>query len=103
MYKVKRKSVGVDCVMKFITSQSDGEKKNIMNEVGIMLLCKESENIVKCYECFENKNKLWIFLEMMNGGSLTLMLEETKGKVSEGFCKYACFQVLKGLKYLHDR
>ncbi len=42
MYKVKRKSDGVDCVMKFITSQSDGEKKNIMNEVGIMLLCKES-------------------------------------------------------------
>jgi serine/threonine protein kinase len=103
VYKVKRKSDGIDCVMKFITSQTEGEKKNILNEVGIMLLCKESENIVKCYECFENKNKLWIFLEMMNGGSLTQMVEETNGKVSEGFCKYACLQVLKGLKYLHDR
>lgn len=68
-----------------------------------MLNCTQSDAIVKCYECFDFKNRLWIFLEMMDGGALTTMLEEMGGKVSENLCKYVCYRSLLGLKYLHDR
>ncbi len=44
-----------------------------------MLLCKENDGILKCYECFDYKDRLWIFLEMMDGGSLTPMLESMPG------------------------
>jgi hypothetical protein len=50
----------------------------IINEVGIMLLCKENDGILKCYECFDHKDRLWIFLERMDG-ELTPMLETMAG------------------------
>ena len=39
----------------------------------------------------------------MDGGALTPMIEDMGGKVTEDFCKYVCYRVLLGLKYLHDR
>jgi hypothetical protein len=44
-----------------------------------MLLCKENDAILRCLECFDFKARLWIFLEMMDGGALTPMLEEMNG------------------------
>ena len=58
----------------------------IFNEVGLMMLCKDNDGILKCFECFDYKNRLWIFLEMMDGGALTDMLEYMKGYHTEEFC-----------------
>lgn len=73
------------------------EINSVVNEVGIMLMCKENDGILRCFECYYFKNRIWIFLEMMDGGALTPMLEETGGKNSEEFCKYICLKVLQGL------
>ena len=59
------------------------------------------ESVVQFYEAFDYKNRLWIFMELMDGGSLTNMLVELKGQCSEEFCKYSFFQILKGLTHLH--
>ena len=103
VFKVKRKSDGVICALKFVEPRNNQERDSIFNEVGIMLLCKENDAILRCLECFDFKARLWIFLEMMDGGALTPMLEEMNGTHSEAFCKYICLRVLQGLKYLHDR
>lgn len=68
-----------------------------------MMACKENDAIVNCFECFDFKNRIWIFLEVMDGGSLTQMIEEMGGKHSEEFCKFVCLKALQGLKFLHDR
>lgn len=103
MFKVKRKSDGVICALKFVEPKTEAERESIYNEVGIMLLCKENDAILRCFECFDFKERLWIFLEMMDGGALTPMLEEKKGNYPETFCKYVCLRVLQGLRYLHER
>ncbi len=59
------------------------ERSNILNEVGIMLACGDNQGIVQCYECFDYRNRLWIFLEIMDGGAITPMLEDMEGRVSE--------------------
>ena len=59
------------------------DRESVLNEVGIMLACKENDAIVKCFECFDYKGRLWIFLEIMDGGALTPMLEEMGGHLSE--------------------
>jgi serine/threonine protein kinase len=66
-------------------------------------MCRENEGVLRCFECYEFKKRLWIFLELMDGGALTPMLEELGGNYRESFCQYVCWKVLKGLKYLHDR
>lgn len=103
VFEVERKSDQRICALKFCDPKSDQDRENILNEVGIMLLCKDNDGILQCLECFEFKEKLWIFIEMMDGGALTEMLEKMPGKLSEQCCKYVCLKVLKGLKYLHDR
>lgn len=103
VFKVKRKSDNVICALKFVEPKSVPERESVLNEVGIMLLCKENDAILRCFECFDFKGRLWIFLEMMDGGALTPMLEELNGKVTEEYCKFISLRVLQGLKYLHDR
>lgn len=79
VFEVKRKSDDVVCALKFVEPKSEADRQVIYNEVGIMLLCQENDGILKCFECFDFKDRLWIFLEMMDGGALTPMLEDNKG------------------------
>ena len=103
VFKVKRKSDGAICALKFVEPKNQEQINSVINEVGIMLMCKENDAILKCYECFDFKGRIWIFLEMMDGGALTPMLEDLSGQHNEDFCKFICLRVLQGLKYLHDR
>mmetsp|Transcript_78108 Transcript_78108/g.108019 ORF Transcript_78108/g.108019 Transcript_78108/m.108019 type:complete len:219 (+) Transcript_78108:854-1510(+) len=74
----------------------------IKNEVGLMMLCKENEGILKCLEAFDYKNKLWLFLEIMDE-PLTPIVESYQSKYSENCCKYVLLKTLQGLNYLHTR
>jgi len=103
VFKVKRKADDVICALKFVEPKTQPERDSVINEVGIMLMCQENDAVLRCFECFDFKGRLWIFLELMDGGALTPMLEEVNGNHSEDFCKYICLRVLQGLKYLHDR
>ena len=91
VFKVKRKEDGKILALKFVDPKTPAERESVLNEVGIMLMCKENDGVIKCYECFDFKGRLWIFLELMDGGALTPMLEEVGGKQSEQFCKYVCY------------
>ena len=82
------------CALKFVEPKNQQERDSIINEVGIMLLCQENDAILRCFECFDFKGRLWSFLEMMDGGALTPMLEEMGGKHTEDFCKFVCLRVL---------
>ena len=63
----------------------------------------QSDSIVKCFEAFDFQNRLWIFMELMDGGAFTAMLEELAGDYSEGFCKYSLYKTLVGLQDIHSR
>lgn len=63
----------------------------IKNELGIMQMCQESDNVIRCYEAFDYRQRLWIFLEYMDAGCLTPIVEERKGNISEGVCAYILY------------
>lgn len=86
--------------LKFTEPKSTAERQAIENEIGIMQMT-QCESIVQCYEAFDFQNRLWIFMELMDGGAFTPMLEELQGNYSEEFCKYSLYQTLKGLLDLH--
>jgi serine/threonine protein kinase len=44
------------------------------NEIAMMAICNH-ENIIKYYETYYYNDRFWIFLEYMDAGSLTEMLE----------------------------
>ena len=68
-----------------------------------MTKCKDNENLIKCYDAYDYKSRLWFFLEYMDAGSLTKIVEKRKGNISEAACAYILYQTLRGLYSLHRR
>lgn len=103
VFLVKKKDDGKMCALKFIEPKNPKERQIIKNELGIMQMCKDNDNVIQCFEAFDYRQRLWIFLEYMDGGCLTPIVEERKGNISEGVCSYILYQTLKGLHSLHKR
>lgn len=68
-----------------------------------MIKCKDNESLIKCYDAFDYKSRLWFFLEYMDAGCLEPIVTERKGKISENICAYILYQTLTGLYSLHRR
>ena len=88
IFKVRRKKDDAIVVMKKIELQTTLAKEFIKNEVGLMQLCKAQDNILNCLEAYDFNDKLWIIVELMEGGALTDMILENMGKISEDVCAY---------------
>lgn len=40
-----------------------------------MLMCKQEDSILKCIDAYDYRERLWVFLELMDVGALTEILE----------------------------
>ena len=83
--------------------KNDKERVLIRNELAVMTKFKDNENLIKCHDAYDYKNRLWFFLEFMDAGCLTPIVEERKGKIPENVCAYIIYQTLQGLYSLHRR
>lgn len=71
------------------------------NEIALMAICKH-ENIIEYKEGYFFKDRFWIFLEYMDAGCLTEMLEAgLYTKFNESIIRYIMHEALKALHYLH--
>ena len=68
-----------------------------------MMMCQEDDSVLKCVDAYDYKERLWIFLELMDLGAITNMLTDNKGKIDEHICAYILRRVLEGLDYLHSK
>jgi serine/threonine protein kinase len=99
----KRKSDGKDCALKFIEPKNGKEREIIRNELGIMNMCAEGDGVIECFQAFDFKSRLWIFLEFMDWGCLTPMVEERRGNIPENVCAFILYKTLQGLAFLHSK
>ncbi|CCH42723.1 Serine/threonine-protein kinase [Wickerhamomyces ciferrii] len=77
-------------------------KELIVNEILVM---KDSQhkNIVNFLEAFLQNQELWVVMEFMEGGSLTDVIENNENTIEEDQISSICFEVTKGLKFLHNK
>lgn len=61
-----------------------------------------SNYLIKCEEVYDFKTRLWVILELMEGGSLTKICLKRRGILSESFIRWTLFRVAKGIEALHD-
>jgi serine/threonine protein kinase len=80
---------------------AENVKISVMNEVSIMNFIKNNphENIIKCYDIFEEKNNIYIILEYCSNGDLSSILTKP---IKEKYVKFYFKQLLKGLQYLNN-
>lgn len=62
----------------------------------------EENYLINCEEVFDFQNRIWVFLELMEGGSLTDLVLTRGGNLSEDFVRWSLYQVVKGLEVMHD-
>ncbi|OBZ79927.1 putative serine/threonine-protein kinase fhkC [Grifola frondosa] len=88
---------------KCIKRKSNDKLAKVRKEVDI-LLALNHPNINMVRAATNDDNFLYIFLELCTGGDLfSYIVSHTDSKLCEGEAKYIMFQLMKGLKYLHDR
>lgn len=89
--------------MKYVfDSKGKENQEHIRNEIALMLRCKHT-NIVSYDEAFIYKEKYWIFMEYLEAGCLTEVIDDLKAKVNERFIQYVIHETLQALLYLHSK
>ena len=61
----------------------------------------QSEHIVTCDEVYDYDNRIWVFLESMDGGDLGKIVLKSNDVYGEEFCRYTLYCVAKGLQAMH--
>jgi serine/threonine protein kinase len=89
--------------VKIIEKQSDDELglQFIWRELSVMKSVNHP-NIVRTYDIFDTKNRLYIVLEYMPGGTLGEILKKL-GRFTEAQARPILKDILSGVAYLHDK
>lgn len=67
------------------------------------MMCKGEESILKCIDAYDYRERLWVFLEMMDLGALTYLVEEKRGNIDEKVSAYILRKILEAVTYLHSK
>ena len=55
------------------------------------------DQLIKCTEVYDYQDRLWVFLELMEGGDMTQIILDKNGSFSEDFCRWSLYQVALGM------
>lgn len=106
IYLVQKKTDMSEYALKFISQAKTAtpeQKDAIKNEIALMSVC-DHPNIAKYHDGYFFKDRYWLFIEYMNAGCLTDVLEAGFYLAfSDSIIKYIVFETLKAIKYLHQR
>ena len=75
------------------------ELKDLLNEIGLQATTK-NVNVVECIEAFMDDQDVCIVMELMEGGSLTDILDVSM-PLPEPVIAYVCLKMLLGLAFKH--
>lgn len=63
----------------------------------------DHENVVKLVEVLASNSKIYIVLELVNGGDLFDKIKESKGGLTEMESRKYLRQILNGLEFCHSK
>lgn len=96
-YKCKHKKSGKEYAVKIINKAQD---RHVYDEVEIMSKVSQHPNIVKLYDLFEDKERVYIVMEYLRGGELYDKIIKQK-VFSEKEASSVILQIANVLSYLH--
>ncbi|KAF5385865.1 hypothetical protein D9615_002457 [Tricholomella constricta] len=75
---------------------------DIQREVALLTQLRDAPNVTKYYGCYMDGPRVWIVMELAQGGSvLSLMKASRNGCIEEKYVSVIVREVLVGLSYLH--
>lgn len=81
---------------------ADDDVADIQREVTLLTQLRDAPNVTKYYGCYLDGPRVWIAMELAQGGSVrTLMKASKDGVLEEKYIVIIVREVLLGLNYLH--
>lgn len=102
VWRVEHRPTGKMYAMKKIEKSDEGMNADDQLKTEIACLRKlRHKNIVNLFEVFESRRKMWIILELVEGGELYQRIAEVD-HFSERFIAHAVKQILQAVHYMHS-
>ncbi|RKP05878.1 kinase-like domain-containing protein [Thamnocephalis sphaerospora] len=101
VYKCREKRTQHVVAIKIIDLEADEDVADIQREIALLSQLKnaESKNITRFHGSFLEGYKLWIVMDLAEGGSIRTLLES--GPIAERYIAVISREVLIALAYLH--
>ena len=81
---------------------SNEHLEQVETEVALMQMHCDPNN-VSCVEAFDWEGFLFIVIDLMDCGPVTLLIVQTKCGYHEKVCQYILQRILTGIAFLHER
>ena len=101
IYAIQDRVQGTRRALKEVMLSSPEQKQQVLTETALAKLT-EGPNIVKHFECYEHKARLWIVLELMHCSLAHFLAQHAEG-LPEPLIAYVAFELLQGLYCLHKQ
>ncbi|KAJ2922022.1 hypothetical protein H1R20_g15080, partial [Candolleomyces eurysporus] len=103
VHKGREKETGNVVAIKIIDLDTpDDDVADIQHEVALLTQLRDAPNVTKYYGCFMDGPRVWIVMELAQGGSvLSLMKASKNGSIEEKYVSIIIREVLVSLAYLH--
>jgi len=76
--------------------------KNVDREITLATMDMDHPNLVRTFDVFNDNYNVYVVMELMPGGELYNLVDD-RGHLSEVESRYIFKQILKGVRYLHNR
>ncbi|XP_055620241.1 serine/threonine-protein kinase 17A [Toxorhynchites rutilus septentrionalis] len=98
------KKTGVNYAAKFLRRRRRGQccAKEINHEIAVLMLCANSQHIVRLHAVHETRSETALILELATGGELQTMID-SKGQLSEAKTRTCMREILRALNHLHKQ
>ncbi|ETN67602.1 mlck, drome [Anopheles darlingi] len=105
-YGILRRAVckksGVKYAAKFLRRRRRGQccQKEINHEIAVLMLCSNSQHIVRLHAVHDTRLETALILELANGGELQTLIDE-KGMLSEAKTRICMRDILRAVQHMH--
>jgi len=99
---VTRKSDGQQAACKIIKKPRDLKKRKMVEIEERILQAVDHPHVVKCYAVYETDERMYLFLELMEGGELFDRIVD-QGHYTEEEAAQTTYKLLSALKHMHDK
>lgn len=98
---VQHKETGVQYALKLVVPRSERMEDQIINEIAIVQLSKHP-NIMEFVESYHYQGGIYMVIELLEI-TLTTIVDQTNGSLSERDILYLLREVLKGIHFMHGQ
>ncbi|XP_053660083.1 caM kinase-like vesicle-associated protein [Anopheles marshallii] len=108
MYGIVRAAVskqsGISYAAKFLRRRRRGQccLSEINHEIAVLMLCADSDHVVKLQAVHETRSEFALILELATGGELQTLIDE-QGQLAEQATRVCMREILRALQHMHSK